>query len=80
MPAIPAASFNVAAGLLTASLISFHLVLLSILERHPVLGNVSVVPHFLPLLRMIFILFHGTSTVWVIHFFLSFFLTHPFRQ
>lgn len=36
-------SFNVSEGILAVSLIDFRVVLLSILERHSVLGNVPVV-------------------------------------
>ncbi len=39
--------FNVAVGFLAASLTSFLLILSSILEGHPVLGYITVVPYFL---------------------------------
>lgn len=49
---------SVAVRLLAASLYSFHLVLLSILDGHPVLHNVPVVPHFLHLMTTVFTAFH----------------------
>lgn len=51
-------SCNVALGVLAASFITVYLVLLSVLENHPVLGNVMVVPQFLHLTVI-----HGTSNV-----------------
>ncbi len=54
-------SFNVAVSLLAASLTSFLLIFSSILEGHPVLGNVTVEPYFLHLVMTVFTVFHGIS-------------------
>ncbi len=54
-------SFNAAVGLLAASLTSFLLIFSSILEGHPVLGNVTLVPYFLHLMMTVFTVFYGIS-------------------
>ena len=54
-------SFNVAVGLLAASLPNFLLVFSSILQRHPVLGNVTVVRYFLHLMITVFTVLRGIS-------------------
>ncbi len=54
-------SFNVAVVLLAASLASFLLIFSSILEGHPLLGNITVAPYFLHLMMTVFTVFHGIS-------------------
>ncbi len=54
-------SCNVAVGLLAASLTSFLLIFSSILEGHPVLGNITVDLYFLHLMMTVFTVFHGIS-------------------
>ncbi len=56
-------SFNVAVGLLASSLTSFLLILSSILEGHPLLGNITVAPYFLHLMMTVFTVFRGISNV-----------------
>lgn len=52
-------SSNAAVGLLAGSMMGFILLLSSLLEGHPDLGNITVAPHFPHLLRK----FHGSSKV-----------------
>lgn len=47
-------SFNFAVSFLAASLTSFPLIFSSFLEGHPVLGNITVEPHFLHLMMTVF--------------------------
>ncbi len=54
-------SFNVAVGLLAASLTSFLLTFSSVLEGRPVLGNITVELYFLHLMLTVFTVFHGLS-------------------
>lgn len=56
-------SSDVAGGPLAASLMSILLVLLSSLEEFPILGDVSMVPHFLHLLIMAVTVFNDASNV-----------------
>lgn len=53
---------------LAASLISFHLVLSSVLAGYPVLGKITVVPHFL---HLMIDLHGGVSNVLEINFYTS---------
>lgn len=58
----------VAVGLFEASLTSFLIICSSVLEGHPVLANVTVVPYFL---HLIITVFFGVSNAFVTFLYLS---------
>ncbi len=69
-------SFNIAVGLLASSLTSFLLIFSSILEGHPVLGNINVAPYCLHLMMIVLTVFHVYLMPW--KFFCTRLLTDTF--